>query len=158
MTTTTDQRPDIAAALATIGRRLDDMMSLRQADDIANAVWQVRDRIMEQERTRQRRRANRENVAKRLRECYRHIDRMRSERMGWGPEAEAEVTATERSLLNAIGVLMDADEVWPDGFGGDDLSFSGVMAGSITFGMVARTREPRFDAHTVKPVEWTFHS
>jgi len=96
----------------------------------------------------------------RFRECMQHIDRMRAERVGWGKDAEAEVAATERSLLRALDTLIGAREVWPDGTSSSgSLSFGGMMPGGIDFGMIARRGTCRFpDVHTTPPVEWTFHS
>ena len=88
-----------------------------------------------------------------IRRAVGHVEAMRRERQGWGPEAEQQVVRTERSLLAALAHLNNADEVWADGF--DDLAFGGEIAG-IVFGVIPhRKPEPQF----VHPeIEWSLHS
>lgn len=101
-------------------------------------------------------------AVRRLRRCLTHIDKMHNERIGWGPEYQRPVERTRASLLHATGVLLSAQEVWPDG-PDPSLSMGGQMLGGIVFGMIARERpltQPVADAPTFRypEIDWTFHS
>jgi hypothetical protein len=67
---------------------------------------------------------------------------------GDDPRASAITTA---SLLNALGTLAEALEVWADNPSNPaDLSWGGILPGGIQFGVIARPKDGG--------VEWTFHS
>ena len=93
-------------------------------------------------------------VRAQVRLALRHVGAMQRERAGWGLEAMAQADRTAKSLLSAIGYLLNADEVWADPF--IPLAFGGVTSG-VTFGMIARERgnDKRFE---YPEVEWTPHT
>lgn len=105
-------------------------------------------------------------VRERIADVQRHIDRMRTERAGWGPVAMGEADATAASFVRGLSTLVAADRVWNDGATG--LSFGGVLPGGIAFGMIARIAKPAVPADltdgvkwpefATPAIEWTFHS
>lgn len=92
------------------------------------------------------------NVAARLREAFRYIERMEYERQGCGPNPAQEVNDTRQSLMRALDTMLDSRVVWNDG--ADGLCFGGIIGG-IQYGLIARPKPSSFDT---KPLEWSFHS
>jgi len=156
--------------MSTIGRAIDraavairalgqpDLAALEEA---ANLSWVIRDQIMREEREAQNRREQAARVTVRTGQVWDHINAMRAERQGWGPEAMLVVHETAMSWCRARALYLDqATEVWIDG--GTGFSFGGVIGGT-TFGCIARqcitSTEPQPDKGWLLPAyEWTFHS
>ena len=153
-TTTTKQPLQVVTdALFGIAMKLDEALP---HSPIPAEVWAIREAardaaIRERNDAEQRRRVN-----TRIVEVHQYIQRMRQERVGWGPTAEREADETAASFLRGLAMLLSAEQVWCDGATG--LSFGGVMPGGIVFGMIAHRGTPKFDHCTVPPIEWSFHS
>ena len=96
-----------------------------------------------------------ERVVARIQSVNQYLNEMRAERIGWGPEAEAEVAETALSFVKALDTLLSANEVWIDG--GTGYSFGGNMSG-IYFGMIAHRGVSKFEHCTNPPLDWSFHS
>lgn len=98
------------------------------------------------------------NVVERLQQAIQHIERMECERVGFGSEAAAEVSATRQSLLKGVSTLLESERVWNDGGCGCgcNLSFGGVTDYGVTYGLLAyELGSPTFE---YKPIRWTFNS
>ena len=97
-------------------------------------------------------------VKARIKQVYEYTQDMEIERRGWGDEPMQDVHETRASFLRALITLLDATEVWCDGFG-QGLGFGGSMSG-IIFGMIPWEQRLSSDVHEFEhhPIEWTFHS
>lgn len=102
------------------------------------------------------------NVRERINKILKHIEGMEFERQGFGDGAMRDVEYTRKSFVRALGTLLGAEELWPDGFEEDSLSLGGVMPGGIVFGMIGRYRvgwNPDWrEPFEFQPVDWSFHS
>jgi hypothetical protein len=139
----TDQLFDIAMAAQKIDR------------DLADSLWSLRDRTRTAAMNEREAIAQRARVDKRIIEVHQYIQRMRAERVGFGPDAMREADETAASFLDGLTTLLAAEQMWVDGLG---LSFGGVMAGGIVFGLIASQRQPCLDHFTTPPLTFTFHS
>lgn len=139
----TDELFDIAQAAQKIDRVL------------ADSIWSLRDRTRTAAQKERNDAEQKARVDRRIIEVHQYVQRMRQERIGFGPEAMREADETAASFLDGLTTLLQATEMWTDGLG---LSFGGVMPGGIVFGMIASQRQPCLDHFTTPPLRWSFHS
>lgn len=152
MSTTTATQPLQQAT----DRLFDIAMAADKIDkELADSVWSLRDWTRTEAQKERNRAEQRARVDRRIIEVHQYIQRMRQERIGWGPEAMREADETAASFLDGLTTLLGATEVWTDGQG---LSFGGIMPGGIVFGMIASPSTPCLDHLTTPPMRWVFHS